>query len=436
MNEYDSERFCSLLFNVFGFVRVFRDVDAELLVLNTCSIREKSYFKVFSILGKWKLLKENNSNIIIVVLGCVAKQLGFLLFTYASFVDFVLGPQSYMRFPELLISFFLTRRIQCSVTYNALEKFLCFPVPTNTNFLTGYVTIMEGCSKFCSYCIVPFTRGVEISRSLDDVVVEVVALSCLGVIEVVLLGQNVNDYHSDMFNFVIADFSVLLTYICRIENIKRVRFLTSHPLNFKVSLICLFKREHKLAKFIHLPLQSGSNNILKKMKRVYTVESYKLLIDKLQRMVSYLNFSTDIIIGFPGETHYDFCSTLKVVDSVCFDYSYCFVYSKRPNTEANNFFDIVSLCLKKKRLSILQKYFINNVLKINNSVMNSLQRILVIGSLCSSNVFFGYTDNNRMVFFYSSYILFKCSVFIFINTFRSCIFFGELIESTERCQSG
>lgn len=432
MNEYDSNRFFELLKNTFNFSRTFSESEADLLVLNTCSVREKSYFKVFSILGKWKFIKETKSNVIIIILGCVAKQLGISFFSYTPFVDFVLGPQSYTKFPDLLISFFLSKRVQHVVVNNVLEKFSCLPLSSKLSSLIGFITIMEGCSKFCSYCVVPFIRGQEVSRSFDDIIVEAVSLAYIGVIEIILLGQNVNNYYDNVSSFNTISFSVLLKYVCRVNGIHRIRFMTSYPLNFNTSLINVFSTERKIAKHIHLPLQSGSNKILKTMKRLYTAENYKCLVTKLKCNNTYVYFSTDIIIGFPGESYRDFLDTLQMVVSIGFDYSYCFLYSARPGTEATKFSCIVSMNLKKKRLVLLQKYCNLSAMKISESICYSVQRILIIGSFCNSNISFGYTDNNRMVFFYSFYINFYCVAFVFIETYRNTIFFGKII-TLERC---
>lgn len=427
MNFFDSERLLDLLSFTFKVSKVADERCAHLLILNTCSIREKSYFKVFSLLGEWKLLKEKNNHIIIVVLGCIVKHLGFVFFKYLPFVDIILGSQAYTKLPDLINSFLDTHRVQFFVEDNVNEKFSFFYIKKELRRTTTFVTIMEGCSKFCSYCVVPYTRGVEISRSFDDIIVEIIMLGFLGIVEVVLLGQNVNDYKGEMYNSFFCDFSFLLQKICRIKQIQRIKFLTSHPINFTESLIHLFKIEQKISSSLHLPLQSGSDNILKKMKRIYTVKKYFSIVKNLKNIRSNLCFTTDLIIGFPGEQHFDFLCTLQVILNVCFDYSYFFLYSKRAFTEALTFFDPTSILVKKKRLMLIQKYCQSNIIKINKFFLYSIQRIIVLGVFCKSSLCFGYSDNNRLILFYSFYKSFNISTFVFVESFRNGVFFGKLI---------
>lgn len=396
MNEYDSARIQNLLSVTYTCKKVYNATDANLLILNTCSIREKAYYKVFSILGTWRLLKIKDKNIIICVVGCVAQQLGKLIFKYAPFVDLVIGTQSYSYFPELLSNYTINKELQLNIDFNTREKFSCFY--SEAVITTGFVTVMEGCDKFCTYCVVPFTRGIEVSRPFDDIIVEIVTLVNFGVTEIVLLGQNVNAYNGDFYNGDFVDFSYLIKNISNIHGVERIKFLTSHPSNFKQSLINLFQTVSKISSFLHLPVQSGSDFILGMMNRCYSILEYKVLLRKLKNKRLNLSYGTDIIVGFPKETHFDFYKTCFLFKEFIFDHSYSFLYSPRPGTVASTLIDCTSKEIKQKRLLIIQRKVNGNVNFINRSILGTIQRIIISGFLFSSiNIAFGYTDNNRLV---------------------------------------
>lgn len=426
-NSYDSERVFDLLKVVFGFSRTFYVAESNFLILNTCSVREKSYFKVFSILGKWKILKDKRSDILIAVIGCVAKQLGIVFFKYTPFVDFVVGPQDYAKLPSLITSLAVKKKSQIYVESLAREKFLCYTTALCQSNLFAYVTIMEGCNKFCSYCIVPITRGVEMSRPFDDIIVEIVMLTQKGVKEIILVGQNVNNYQGDFYNGTLSDLSLLIKYVEKIVGVMRIRFLTSHPLNFTKSLMSVYSFSSKLVSHLHLPIQSGSNRILNKMKRCYTVVEYENLVKKLRTIRSGMLISTDIIVGFPGEDDNDFLQTMLLVRKIGFDLSYSFIYSNRPGTEAELFVDEVSVELKKKRLEMLQFLLRANVDLINKELLGSIQRVLVICSFCKSYFFCGFMDSNRYVYFYSKNVGLGNIVYVIINFFKNGIFYGKVM---------
>lgn len=424
MNEYDSIRIYNLLNITYDCKKVYTATEANLLVLNTCSIREKAYYKVFSILGMWRLLKVKNKNIIICVVGCVAQQLGKFIFKYAPFVDLVIGTQSYSYFPELLSNYNQRREFQFNIDFSTRDKFSCFY--TGADITTGFVTIMEGCDKFCTYCIVPFTRGMEISRPFDDIIVEIVTLVNFGVAEIILLGQNVNAYYGDFHNGDFVDFTYLLKAVSNIHGVERMKFLTPHPSNFKQSFINLFQTVPKLASFLHLPVQSGSDAILNKMNRCYSSVEFKVLLKKLKNKRYNLGYSTDIIIGFPGETYIDFYKTYLLFKEFKFDHSYSFLYSPRPGTVASNMVDFTNRDIKQKRLSIIQRKINYNVNSINNNLLNTIQRILINGFLFSStNVLFGYTDNARLVCIKRSNLNIGEVILVKILFYCNSIFYGD-----------
>lgn len=429
LNDYDSERISNLLKITHSYVKTDVLTEANLLILNTCSVREKAYFKVFSILGLWRSLKIKSGNkIIICVTGCVAQQMGYFLFKYAPFVDIILGTQSYSYFPEFLDNFLCNQKKQINIDTCAKDKFSCFT--TNTEGRTGFVTIMEGCNKFCSYCIVPYTRGAEVSRPFDDIIVEIVTLVTFGVIEVVLLGQNVNAYAGDFYNGTFVDLAFLIETISFIKGVGRIKFLTSHPTNFKQNLINVFKNVNQLTNFLHLPIQSGSDYILKKMKRCYTNLDICILLRKLIQKRKCIKFSTDIIVGFPGETYYDFFKTYKILKDFVFDYSYSFLYSRRPGTDAEAMLDLTTRRVKKKRLLFLQDLIKRNVLIINKEMVGTLQRVVIVGFLFSSkNIVFGYTDNNRLVCFTIPFFsTHKVIVNVCITCTQTTLFFGFYVD--------
>ncbi len=363
-------------------------------------MREKAQEKVFSDLGRWKKLKDKNPAIIIGVGGCVASQEGAAITQRAPYVDLVFGPQTLHRLPQMLTERRTSKKAIVDVSFPEIEKFDNLPEPT-ANGVTAFVSIMEGCSKYCSFCVVPYTRGEEISRPLDDVVLEVVKLVDQGVCEVTLLGQNVNDYRGLQHNGEPADLALLIRYVAAIDGIQRIRFMTSHPLAFSDSLVDVFADVPKLANFLHLPVQSGSDRILAAMKRGYTVLEFKSKIRKLRKVRPDINLSSDFIVGFPGETADDFKKTMDLIHEIGFDYSYSFLYSKRPGTPAAQLPDDVSLDTKKERLAILQERLLQQGHEISRNMVGTVQKILVEGN-SKRNIdtqLSGRTDNNRVVNF-------------------------------------
>jgi tRNA-2-methylthio-N6-dimethylallyladenosine synthase len=400
MNEYDSDKMVDLLTEAFG-VQTVDDIHiADLVILNTCSIREKAEEKIFSELGRIRPLKEKNPNLIIAVAGCVASQNGKEIIQRAQYVDLVFGPQTLHRLPDMIKNIQAkTSKHIVDVSFPEIEKFDSLPAPKADGY-TAYVSIMEGCSKYCTFCIVPYTRGEEISRPFDDIIAEVVSLTNQGVKEITLLGQNVNAYRGQRHDGTTADLALLIMYIAEIDTLERIRFTTSHPLEFSDSLIDAYASIPKLANHLHLPVQSGSDKILNKMKRGHTALEYRAKIKKLRAVRPDITISTDIIVGFPGESEDDFNDTLKLVDAVGFDNSYCFVYSKRPGTPAEAMEDDVSLETKKARLAILQKKLKDSANIISNNLLNTLQKILVTGtSKTNSKLLTGRTESNRLVHF-------------------------------------
>jgi len=350
-------------------------------------------------LGRWRLLKEKRPEIVIGVGGCVASQEGKGILERAPYVDVVFGPQTLHRLPELLKKAKLERRSVMDISFPEIEKFDSLP-PPRADGPTAFVSIMEGCSKYCSFCVVPYTRGEEVSRPFDDVITEVVELSEQGVREVTLLGQNVNDYRGQMHSGDVADLALLIDHISAIDNIARIRFTTSHPLAFSESLIQAYANNPKLANHLHLPVQSGSDRILAAMKRGYTVLEYKNKIRRLRAVRPDISISSDFIIGFPGETSDDFMATMDLIQTIGFDHSFSFIYSKRPGTPAANLPDSVTLKEKKQRLEIVQQRLNLKGQEISQSMVNTQQAILVTGpSRKDPQVFSGRTENNRVVNF-------------------------------------
>ena len=400
MNEYDSSRMLDLLYDAHGITPTDDPQQAKILMLNTCSIREKAHEKVFSELGRWRALKLQDPAIIIGVTGCVGSQEGGAIQKRAPYVDFVLGPQTIHKLPEILTKLKTNRTPIVDVSFPKIEKFDNLPEPS-VNGPSALVSIIEGCNKSCSYCIVPFTRGKEASRPLADVLQEITILSQKQVVEVTLLGQNVNAYRGAMAGGKIADLAMLIKEIAAIENIKRIRFTTSHPNQFADNLILAFKDVDKLANHLHLPVQSGSDRILHLMKRGYTTEIFKNKIERLRAIRPDITISTDIIVGFPGETEADFAATLDLVQEVGMDHSYCFIYSKRPGTAATDYPDDVSADTKKQRLHTLQNLLQEQVRKISQSMVGTTQHVLVtkLGQPMHGTACVGKTENNRNVFF-------------------------------------
>jgi len=399
MNVYDSSRMLDLLKTTHGLERVETPEEADLLLLNTCSIRERAQEKVFSELGVFRPFKEKRPEVVIGVGGCVASQEGEAILKRAPYVDLVFGPQTLHRLPNMLSAVTKTRSPQVDISFPEIEKFDRLPLPVAEG-PSAFVSIMEGCSKYCSYCVVPYTRGEEINRPFDDVLHEVFTLSEQGVREVTLLGQNVNAYRGLMHNREIGDLALLINYIAEMDNITRIRFMTSHPLEFSDRLIQAYADIPKLANHLHLPVQSGSNRILSLMKRGHTAEDYKNKIQKLRKVRPEISITSDFIVGFPGETDSDFQATLDLVQELNFDQSYSFIYSPRPGTPAANLPDDVSQEIKKQRLNLLQERLNQQANAINENMVGTLQSVLVTGpSKKDLNILCGRTDNNRVVNF-------------------------------------
>ena len=399
MNEYDSARMLDVLAESHGF-QATDDVDeADVILINTCSIREKAQEKVFSQLGRWRPIKERNPGVVIGVGGCVASQEGEAIAQRAPFVDLVFGPQTLHRLPALLDQARASRKPAVDVSFPEIEKFDRLPEP-RAEGPTAFVSIMEGCSKYCSFCVVPYTRGEEISRPLDDVIAEVVGLAEQGVREVNLLGQNVNAYRGAMADGGEADLALLIRYVAAIEGIKRIRFTTSHPVEFSPRLIEAYGDVPELASFLHLPVQSGSDRILAMMKRGHTAIEYKQKIRRLREVRPEISISSDFIVGFPGETDKDFEDTMKLIEDIGFDQSFSFIYSQRPGTPAASFEDGVPLEVKKQRLQRLQARINEFAAGISEAMVGSVQPVLVEGpSKKNERELCGRTENNRVVNF-------------------------------------
>lgn len=399
MNEYDSSKMADLLASTHGYQLTEIPEEADLLLLNTCSIREKAQEKVFSLLGHWKLLKEKNPELIIGVGGCVASQEGEHLRQRAPCVDVIFGPQTLHRLPEMINHVQGTHSPVVDISFPEIEKFDRLPEP-RAEGPTAFVSIMEGCNKYCTFCVVPYTRGEEVSRPSDDILFEIAQLAAQGVREVNLLGQNVNAYRGATYDGDICSFAELLRLVAAIDGIDRVRFTTSHPIEFTDDIIDVYRDTPELVSFLHLPVQSGSDRILTMMKRAHTALEYKAIIRKLRQARPDIQISSDFIIGFPGETQQDFEQTMKLVADVRFDTSYSFIYSPRPGTPAADLPDDVSEEEKKQRLHILQQRITQQAMEISREMVGTVQRILVEGT-SRKNVMelAGRTENNRVVNF-------------------------------------
>jgi len=399
MNEYDSAKMLDLLARDCELVVTENEQDAQVLLLNTCSIREKAQEKVFSQLGRWNKLKQKNPSLLIGVGGCVASQEGDAIRTRAPFVDMVFGPQTLHRLPQMLEQSRSTGKAVVDVSFPEIEKFDHLPKPTSDG-VKAFVSIMEGCSKYCSFCVVPYTRGEEVSRPLDDVIAEITTLASQGVREVNLLGQNVNAYRGLMDDGECADLALLLHYVAVIDGIDRIRFTTSHPVEFSDSLIEAYATVPELVSHLHLPVQSGSDRILMMMKRGHTVLEYKHKIRQLREIRPEVSLSSDFIIGFPGETDEDFEATMNLIDDVGFDTSFSFIYSPRPGTPAAFIPDQITQDVKKFRLKVLQDRILQQANQISRKMVGSTQKILVEGfSKKSDQELAGRTENNRVVNF-------------------------------------
>ena len=399
MNEYDSARMKDLLGDSHGFETTQNEDEADLILLNTCSIREKAQEKVFHQLGRWKKLKEKNPNLKIGVGGCVASQEGENIIKRAPQVDLVFGPQTIHRVPDLYKNITEAKPASVDITFPKTEKFDYLP-EQNIDGPTAFVSIMEGCNKYCSFCVVPHTRGHEISRPIDDILKEIKGLSLQGVKEINLLGQNVNSYRDSKLKTKGLGLTNLIRASAQIEGIQRIQFTTSHPFEFGQDLIDIYLEVPELISYVHLPVQSGSNSILEKMRRRHTREEYLEIIDKLKTVREGISISSDFIVGFPGETEDDFLDTLDLVDRVGYDESFSFIYSPRPNTTAKDLDDDVPLEEKKNRLSVLQHKLENSALNISRKMVGETRKCLVTGvSKKNPGEFQARTENNKVVIF-------------------------------------
>jgi tRNA-2-methylthio-N6-dimethylallyladenosine synthase len=399
MNEYDSAKMADVLAAAEGYELATRPEEADVILFNTCSVREKAQEKVFSDLGTVRHLKRANPDLVIGVGGCVASQEGAAIVSRAPFVDLVFGPQTLHRLPELIAARRRLGKPQVDVSFPEVEKFDALP-PARVAGPTGFVSIMEGCSKYCSFCVVPYTRGEEISRPFDDVLTEVADLSLRGVKEVTLLGQNVNAYRGRMADGEIADLALLLEYVAEMPGIERIRYTTSHPKEFTQRLIDAYARIPELVSHVHLPVQSGSDRVLAAMKRGYTALEYKSIVRALRAARPDISISSDFIVGFPGETERDFGATLKLVEDVGFDTSFSFVYSRRPGTPAADLPDDTPQDVKLARLQRLQTLLETQAHAISASMVGTVQRVLVEGhAKRDPNELSGRTANNRVVNF-------------------------------------
>ena len=398
MNEYDSNKMGDVL-KASHNLDLTEDInEADVLLINTCSIREKAEDKLFHQLGRWRKLKEKNPNLVIGVGGCVASQEGDLILKRAPYVDMIFGPQTLHRLPNMLNEALNEDEITVDISFPEIEKFDHLPEP-HSDGASAFVSIMEGCSKYCTFCVVPYTRGEEISRPFIDVIHEVELLAEQGVKEVNLLGQNVNSYRGLMDDGEVADLALLITIVAQIEGIERIRFTTSHPVEFSDRLIETYAEVPELVSHLHLPVQAGSDKILGLMKRGHTAIEYKSKIRKLKQIRPDISISSDFIIGFPGETESDFNDTVKLIDEIGFDKSFSFIYSKRPGTIASSFADDVSADTKKERLSIVQERLNNNTEEISKSMIGSTQKVLVEGFSKKGNTLSGRTENMRTAHF-------------------------------------
>lgn len=399
MNEYDSEKIADILGETHKMQLTENPDEADVLLLNTCSVREKAQEKVFHQLGRWKKLKKNNPDLIIGVGGCVASQEGANIQKRAPYVDLVFGPATLHRVPKMIDA---TKQEQIQivdVSFPDIEKFDNLPTP-KAQAATAFVSIMEGCSKFCTFCIVPYTRGEEVSRPFDSVLVEIIQLAEQGVREINLLGQNVNAYNGVKSDGTQATLAELIRFVAQIDGVDRIRFTTSHPLEFGDDLVEIYNEVPQLVNHLHLPVQSGSNNILKAMKRGHRVEEYIAKLEKIRSYRPNISFSSDFIVGFPGETEEDFEDTMNLIRRIGFDVSFSFVYSKRPGTPASDYADDVSEETKKARLKILQDEITQSAMRISRRMVGTQEVILVTGfSPKDPGQASGRTENNRVVNF-------------------------------------
>lgn len=399
MNEYDSEKMAAVLAESHGLVLTDNEKEADVLLLNTCSIREKAQERVFHQLGRWRPLKERNKNLLIGVGGCVASQEGKVIRRRAPYVDVVFGPQTLHRLPAMLTEAQTKKKLVMDISFPEIEKFDNLPEP-RAEGPKAFVSVMEGCSKYCTFCVVPYTRGEEVSRPLDDVIAEISSLAGQGVREVNLLGQNVNAYCGNMADGDVADFALLLHYVAAIDGIDRIRYTTSHPKEFSDSLIQAYEDIPELVDHLHLPVQSGSNSVLARMKRGHEIDEYITKLERLRKIRPKMSFSSDFIIGFPQETDEEFEDTIRLIEQIGFDFSFSFIFSARPGTPAADMPDEVPAEVKKQRLERLQGIISKQTEELSQQMVGSTQRVLVEGeSKKNSLQMSGRTENNRVVNF-------------------------------------
>jgi len=429
MNEYDSARMADVLSAQVGLSATDDPSQADVLLMNTCSVREKAQDKVYSLLGEWRALKLQRPELIIGVGGCVASQEGEAITARAPYVDLVFGPQTLHRLPQMIAELRRHGRAVVDLSFPAIEKFDALPEPRAAG-ARAYVSVMEGCSKYCSFCVVPYTRGDEVSRGFDSVLEEVRALARQGVGEIVLLGQNVNAYAGAMADGAVVDLSTLMHHVAAITGIERIRFTTSHPLEFSDSLIEAYANLPQLANHLHLPVQSGSDRILALMKRGYTVLEYKERLRALRAVRPDIAISSDIIVGFPGETEQDFEATMRLVADADFDQSFCFLYSRRPGTPAASLPDEVPLQMKQERLRRLQALLDAQALEISRRMIGSVQRVLVERTAKKgASDLAGRTENNRWVNFPGPAPLLQRFVDVIVTEARPHSLRGRLVDA-------
>jgi len=426
MNEYDSNKMSDVLKHSHGLELTDDVAQADVLLVNTCSIREKAEEKLFHQLGRWKKLKTTKPNLVIGVGGCVASQEGDLILKRAPYVDLIFGPQTLHRLPNMLNDALDKSQVSIDISFPEIEKFDHLPEP-HTDGASAFVSVMEGCSKYCTFCVVPYTRGEEISRPFNDVIREVEVLAEQGVKEINLLGQNVNAYRGLMDDGEIADLALLIAIVAQVSGIERIRYTTSHPVEFSDRLIKTYAEVPELVSHVHLPVQSGSDKILSSMKRGHTVIEYKSKIRRLREIRPDISLSSDFIIGFPGETEEDFNNTMKLIDEMGFDKSFSFIYSKRPGTIAASLPDDVDQTVKKQRLAVIQDKLNEKTEEISRSMIGSIQKVLVEGHSKKGSTLSGRTENMRTTHFQGNDDLIGQIVFVKITEGFANSLQGELI---------
>ncbi len=427
MNEYDSQKMLDVLKHSHNLTPTDDALDADVLLINTCSIREKAQEKLFHQLGRWRKLKDKNPNLIIGVGGCVASQEGELILKRAPYVDMIFGPQTLHRLPNMLRDALSKKHTSIDISFPEIEKFDHLPTP-QTNKAIACVSIMEGCSKYCTVCVVPYTRGEEVSRPFNDVITEVETLAEQGVREINLLGQNVNSYQGVMDDGSAADLALLIAIVAQISGIERIRYTTSHPVEFSERLIQAYAEVPELVSHLHLPVQSGCDKILTSMKRGHTTLEYKSKIRKLREIRPDISISSDFIIGFPGETQADFEQTMALINEVGFDKSFSYIFSARPGTPAADYPDEETLEVKKQRLALMQQTIDKSTEVISKNMIGSVQKVLVENKAKKSDGLFGRTENMRNTHFKGDEALIGQIVNVKITDAKANSLMGELVD--------